>query len=278
MQVLDSSTLFMHSCKKVINITLSIALNTTLLQARINAQGNIRRNHGPKALDISTIQRLHATERSADNIRPQVEEALGNSLNARIGIVEASNKHGIRAVGVELDVDGALREHSHLELGQCVGDGRSAILFNKVGDEAALGNKVELRGTVVNMGSVHATGAEETDCHGGAVANEGREGLGCGGDGNAAFAFGFGASYGAVGVEVEYEVTGLVEKLDAVGLCWGSHELGNEVDVVGPSVDLDDGRKVGVGLGVSPGGSGGSGASQEQERGDGRQMHFEKCK
>lgn len=255
-----SKSLVLRSTKDLVKVALRVALDAALVQAGVDAKSNVGRDVLTEALKVSTVNGLHAAKSSRDDIRAEVEEGLGNLLDARVDVVEAGDEDGILAVGVELLVDRALGKDGHLVRLHGVGDGAEAVLDDKISDEAALHDHIELGGAVVDVGRVHAAGAEEAEGHGGAVADEGREGLRRGGGGEATLAAGLGALGGAGVIEVEDEVAGLVEEADALLLGGCGHELCDEVFVAGAGVDGDDGGKDIVdGAGVGLGGDGGGG-------------------
>ncbi|GJC91475.1 pantothenate transporter liz1 [Colletotrichum higginsianum] len=228
---------------RTVLVALGVPLDAALVQAGVDAEGDVGRDVLAEALEVGAVDGLHAAEGGGDDVRAEVEEGLGDLLDAWVDVVEAGDEDGVLAVRVELLVDGALGEDGHLEGVHGVGDGVEAVLDDEVGDEAALDDDVELGGAVVDVGRVHAAGAEEGERHGGAVADEGRECLGRGRGREAALAAGLGAGGGAGVVEVEDEVAGLVEQADALLLRRGRHELGDELLVAGAGVDGDDGGR-----------------------------------
>ncbi|KAI6752534.1 hypothetical protein HG530_013903 [Fusarium avenaceum] len=152
--------------------SLSVPLDTTLLQARVNTQGNILRDHISERLDVLSVDGFNTTESSRHNIGSQAKEALCDLVYTRVIRAKRSNEDSIGTVRVELLVNGSLRENCHLEGIHGVLDGTDAILENKVCNKTPLHDDVQLRGSVMNMCSIHAAGTEECNSHGAFIANK----------------------------------------------------------------------------------------------------------
>lgn len=260
--------------KNLLEGALGVPLDTALVQASVNAESNVGRNHLAEALNVLSVDGLDSTKSSLNNVPVQAEEVLSNLVHTGVDIVEASDEDGILAVGVELLVDGSLREDGHLPGIHGVLDGSGTVLNNKVGHETSLDDDVKLGGSVVDVSSVHAARTEESDSHGSAVADESRHGESSSRGGTATLSLGLSSSSG--GLEVKDVVARLVEELDALNLGGGCEELGDEVPVAGAGVDGDDGRENVVDAVVSSFGDGcGGGEGRAGQEEHAHELHFE---
>lgn len=232
--------------EKLREISLGIPLNVALVQARINAERNVLGDVLPEGLNVLAVQSRNASESGLHDIGSQGEEVLRNLRHTGVGIIEARHEDGALAVRVELLMDAASGEDSHLVQREGVLNGSRAILHDKVGHQAALDDNVQLRRTRMHMRSVHATRPQEADGHGGAVADERGKRLCVRRHGEAARAASLrGRGRDAV-VEVEGKVAGLAEELEAVDLGRRGEQLGDELVAAGAGVDGDDGGEEGL--------------------------------
>lgn len=260
--------------KNILDRSLGVPLDTALVQASINAESNVGRNHVAEALNVLSVNGLDSTKSSRNNVPVQAEEVLGNLVHTGVDIVEAGDEDSILAVGVELLVNGSLGEDGHLPGIHGVLNGSGTVLNDKVGHEAALDDDVELGGSVVDVSSVHATRTEESDSHGSTVADESRHGESSSRGGTATLSLGLARS--SSGLEVKDVVARLVEELDALDLGGGGQELRDEVPVAGAGVDGDDGREDVVDAVVSSFGDGcGGGEGRAGEEEHAQELHFE---
>lgn len=67
-------------------------------------------------------------------MRVQVEEGLGSLLDSRVFTGETSDEDSIAAGGVELGVDGTLREDGGLVLSEVVVDSLDTVLHGEFSD------------------------------------------------------------------------------------------------------------------------------------------------
>jgi hypothetical protein len=290
--VREASLLAAVDLLELLDGALGVALDAAAVKALLDTLGEVVRDEVAEGLKVGTRDHAHTTEGGGDNVGLEVEEVLGDLANTGVGVGEGGDEGGGSAVGVVLLVDGTLGEDGHLEGVHGVATGSDGVLLDEVGDEAALDDNVELSTTGVDVGSVHAARLNEGDSHGDAVADEGREGAGVGGNGEATKTQSLGALNLLVG-EVKDAVTGLVEQGEALGLSRGQHELADQSRVTSTGVDRDgsgDGTtqgtgvvgddRVGVGLGLlaateaAAGGSSGR-AGEEGGSGGGGEKHLE---
>jgi hypothetical protein len=118
-----------------------------------------------KILPINSPTTAH-THRSLHHILPQTKKFLSNLSNTGILIREGSNEYRIRAIGVKLGVNGALREEGHLVFVDVfVSHGSSTTFENDLGSETTLDDEVEFCGPRVDVRCVEAARAEETKDH-----------------------------------------------------------------------------------------------------------------
>lgn len=108
---------------------------------------------------------------------------MSDLRGTRVLRVERCHKHSRIAVIIELEMNASLGEHGALELAQGAGDfwraGPDQSVFEDVAElqVVAFGQGQELCGARVHVGSVDATGLEETNSGGDAQASQDREGL-----------------------------------------------------------------------------------------------------
>lgn len=232
--------------QKLRDVSLGIPVNVALVQARINAQRNVLGDVLPEGLNVLAVQGRDAAERRLHDIRAEGEEVLRNLRHTRVGVVEARDEDGALAVRVELLVDASRGEDGHLVQGEGVLNGARAVLHDKVGHQAALDDNVQLGRARMHMRSVHAARPQETNRHGGAVADERGKRLCVRRHGEAALATSLGGCGSDAVVEVERKVAGLAEELEAVDLGGRGEQLGDELVAAGAGVDGDDGGEEGL--------------------------------
>ena len=147
-----------------------------LFQALLHAFGHVGRNKAPDLIHVLASKSI-LPERRLDNIVIEPKESLRRLLHTGVFARETSDKDGIVAAGVELGVDGALRENGHLVRVESVRDGVGAVLERELGDQAAFDRDVDLGAAGMGVRGVEAAGTEEADGHADTGADEGWEDL-----------------------------------------------------------------------------------------------------
>ena len=145
---------------------------------------------------------------------------------------ESSNEGSRCAVRVELSVDGSGREDSHLILAESVIHVSGSVLCGDRSEESAFDDKVELSSTRMDVRSVEATWAEETDGYSSALTEESWHGSAIGTNDLSTVAHCSGALAVARVLEVEDEI-GVAEELLAKNGIGGRGELLEELGVFG---------------------------------------------
>lgn len=102
--------------------------NITPLQTRLHTQRDILGHATAKQLNIAALEGKVVGEGRGEDIVVEVEQALGALLDARVLGGEARHEGRVRAVWIELGVDGALGEDGHLVLGELVADYAQPVL------------------------------------------------------------------------------------------------------------------------------------------------------
>ena len=185
-------------------------LDTAGGEAALDASSNIGGDLALVLVNVSTVDGVRA-KGARNDIASEVEVGLGNLLDPRVFVGEAGDEGRVGAEGVELCVHGTLWEDGHLVLGEVVDDSVETVLEGELGSESAFNHNIDLGRTGVDVGSVEAAGAEETNSHGNTGAGKGRESLAVSFDGVATSTNGV----GRVGL-------GLAEVINLIG---GSEEL-----------------------------------------------------
>lgn len=145
---------------------------------------------------------------------------------------ESSDEGSRCAVRVELSVDGSGREDSHLILAESVVHVSGSVLCGDRSEESAFDDKVELSSTRMDVRSVEATWAEETDGYSSALTEESWHGSAIGTNDLSTVAHCSGALAVARVLEVEDEI-GVAEELLAKNGIGGRGELLEELGVFG---------------------------------------------
>ena len=104
-----------------------------LFQALLHALGHVGRDKTPDLIDVLPSEIILPKSR-LDNVVVEPEKCLRRLLHTRVFTRETSDKDRIIAAGVELGVDGALRENGHLVRVESVGDAVGAILEGELCD------------------------------------------------------------------------------------------------------------------------------------------------
>ena len=159
-----------------------------LLQALLNTLSHIGRDDASKLLQLRSIEGVLPAERRFHNIIVQGEESLRGLLDTGVFAREARDEEGVVAAGVELRVQGTLREDCHLVCCEPVGDAICAVLEGELCDQAAFDDDVDLRAARVDVWGVETAGFEEAEGHADPRADERWAGFAICFDGVAAFA------------------------------------------------------------------------------------------
>jgi hypothetical protein len=108
-------------------------------------------NHAPERVDILAIKGKIIRKHRLQQVVIQIEQALRALLHTGILGREARHEDGVLAVGVELGVDGALREDGHLVLGEFVADHGEAVLGDVLGAQGSLDDDVDFCGAGMGL-------------------------------------------------------------------------------------------------------------------------------
>ncbi len=161
--------------------------DVALPQALLHPQGHVGRDQAPDFIHVLPRKSI-LPQRRLDDVIVEPKERLRRLLHARILARESGHEERVVASGVELCVDGALREHGHLVRVEAVGDAAGAVFEGEFRDETAFDDDVDLGAAGVRVRGVEAAGADEAEGHADAGADEGREDGAVGAHGVAAFA------------------------------------------------------------------------------------------
>ncbi len=239
-----------------------------LAQALLHPQGHVGRDEAPDLIHVLSRKSI-LPQRRLHDIIVEPKERLRRLLHTRILAREPGHEERVLASRVELGVNSALREHSHLIRVQSVRDAASAVLEGEFRDQGPLDDDVDLGAPGMRVRGVEAAGADEAEGHADAGADEGGEDGAVGAHGVAAFAGCDGARGRVVEVVDEVGVGG--DEVDAVFGCRGEDEGLDEILVVGEGIGA---LYVGQGGGVIE--RVGKGKSEDAEVGgddDGGEQH-----
>ena len=147
-----------------------------LAQALLHPFGHVRRDEAPELFHVRSGKRI-LSKCGLHDIIIEPKECLGGLLYTGIFTRETCHKQRILTAWIELSVDGALRENSHLIRVEFVGDAVGAVLEGELCDKAAFDNDIDFGAARVGVWGVETARAEEAECHGDSGANKGREDL-----------------------------------------------------------------------------------------------------
>lgn len=139
-----------------------------LLQANIRTLSNVDRKVLAELLDVLSVDLLREAKCSVDDIRVEPKETLSHLQCSSVCVVESGHELGRGALVVDLVMDGALREHSALELGECPCDFGvlvgcdEAVLEDVAEVDLTLNHGEELGRARVDVRRVNTTCVEET--------------------------------------------------------------------------------------------------------------------
>lgn len=124
--------------------------NTTSLQTGLNAKSNAGRDYVTNSINV--LPRYGLPERGSNNIICESESLVKDLSSTKVLTSKRSNKSNITTVGVELCMNRTLIERGHLvrpdfilnDSTPSVGV-QDPILWNHLGDEAAVDDELQLR-------------------------------------------------------------------------------------------------------------------------------------
>lgn len=159
---------------------ISLVLLVAPRQADLHVLCQVGGNRALELVNVLSVDLLGESKGSVDDLGVEVEEALSNLVGTGVLIVQSCDEDGLFTVVVELEVDGALRENSALELLQTTGDLRvvlaryEAVLEDVAElDVLAVDNGQKLGSARVNVRSVDSAWLQEAE--GGGDAQTGKD-------------------------------------------------------------------------------------------------------